>query len=677
MTDPAGNTGTAATATATLDQTAPSGYTITSDASTYNATTATAAGFTFASAEVGDTYAYTISSSAGGTAVTGSGSVTSATQDVNGINISSLPDGTLTFSVTLTDPAGNTGTAATATATLDQTAPSGYTISSDASTYNATTATAAGFTFASAEVGDTFAYTISSSGGGTALTGSGSVTSATQDVNGINISSLPDGTLTFSVTLTDPAGNTGTAATATATLDQTAPSGYTISSDASTYNATTATSAGFTFADAEVGDTYAYTISSSGGGTALTGSGSVTSATQDVNGINISSLPDGTLTFSVTLTNPAGNPGSAATATATLDQTAPSGYTISSDASTVQRHDGHGGRLHACRRGSGRYVCLHDQQFRRRNGPHRQRQRDLGHPERHGHQRLHVADGTLTFSVTLTNAAGNTGVAATATATLDQTAPSGYTISPTRAPTTPRRPRRPASPSPTPKSGDTYCYTITSSGGGTAVTGSGSVTSATQNVTGINVSALPDGTLTFSVTLTDPAGNTGHDGHGHGHARPDGPQRLHDHVRREPRTTPRPRPRRASPSPTPKWAIPMLTRSPAPAAERPVTGSGSVTSATQNVTGVNVSSLPDGTLTFSVTLDRSGRQHRRGGHGHCHARHDGSERLLQSLPTRAPINATTASSTGFTFADAAVGRHVCLHDQQLRRRNSPSPAAAA
>ena len=250
----------------------------------YNATTASAAGFTFANAEVGDTFAYTISSSGGGTAVPGSGSVTSATQDINGINISSLPDGTLTFSVTLTDTAGNTGTAATATATLDQTAPSGYTITSDASTYNATTASSAGFTFANAEVGDTFAYTISSSGGGTAVPGSGSVTSATQDINGINISSLPDGTLTFSVTLTDPAGNTGAAATATATLDQTAPSGYTIASDASTYNATTATSAGFTFANAEVGDTFAYTISSSGGGTAVTGSGNVATATQDVTG---------------------------------------------------------------------------------------------------------------------------------------------------------------------------------------------------------------------------------------------------------------------------------------------------------------------------------------------------------------------------------------------------------
>ena len=78
--------------------------------------------------------------------------------------------------------------------------------------------------------------------------------------------------------------------------------------------------------------------------------------------------------------------------------------------------------------------------------------------------------------------------------------------------------------------GTTYNYTVTSSGGGTAVSGSGSVTSATQNITGINVSSLPDGTLTYSVTLTL-GGSTGVSGHGHGHARRARPQRLYDHGR--------------------------------------------------------------------------------------------------------------------------------------------------
>ena len=70
-------------------------------------------------------------------------------------------------------------------------------------------------------------------------------------------------------------------------------------------------------------------------------------------------------------------------------------------------------------------------------------------------------------------------------------------------------PRRPASPSPARRSSATYNYTVTSDGGSGSVQGSGTVLSSTQQVTGINVSSLPDGTLTYSVTLTDAAGNVG------------------------------------------------------------------------------------------------------------------------------------------------------------------------
>ena len=209
--------------TVTADVTPPSGYTIAVGDSMVNATEAASTSFTFAGAEVGATYNYTVTSSGGGTPVTGSGTITSATQQVTGINVSTLPDGTLTYSVTLRDAAGNTGAAATATATLDKTAPSGYTITADDGLINATEAASTSFTFAGAEVGATYNYTVISSGGGTPVTGSGTIASATQQVTGINVSTLPDGTLTYSVTLRDTAGNTGTAATATATLDKSAP----------------------------------------------------------------------------------------------------------------------------------------------------------------------------------------------------------------------------------------------------------------------------------------------------------------------------------------------------------------------------------------------------------------------------------------------------------------------
>src|SRR6202042_2282048 len=120
---------------------------------------------------------------------------------------------------------------------------------------------------------------------------------------------------------TDSTGTVGRAETATATLNSTVPTGYTIAADNNSVNATGATSTGFTFTGATVCDTYKYTINSSGGGTAITGSGTVSSATENVDGINVTSLSNGTLTYSVTLTNSAGNAGPAATATATLDTT--------------------------------------------------------------------------------------------------------------------------------------------------------------------------------------------------------------------------------------------------------------------------------------------------------------------------------------------------------------------
>ena len=77
------------------------------------------------------------------------------------------------------------------------------------------------------------------------------ITSATQQVTGIDVSSLSDGILTYSVTLTDAAGNVGTAATVTATLDRTIPAGYSITANSDFLNASQATSTGFTFAGSD------------------------------------------------------------------------------------------------------------------------------------------------------------------------------------------------------------------------------------------------------------------------------------------------------------------------------------------------------------------------------------------------------------------------------------------
>ncbi|MDR9409816.1 MAG: T9SS type A sorting domain-containing protein [Balneolaceae bacterium] len=99
----------------------------------------------------------------------------------------------------------------------DAAPPSGYSVSIDQSAINAANEDAVSFTFASAEVGATYNYTFSSSGGGTNVTGSGTIATTTDQVTGIDVSGLGDGTITLAVSLTDEAGNTGSAAMDTKT----------------------------------------------------------------------------------------------------------------------------------------------------------------------------------------------------------------------------------------------------------------------------------------------------------------------------------------------------------------------------------------------------------------------------------------------------------------------------
>jgi hypothetical protein len=101
------------------------------------------------------------------------------------------------------------------------------------------------------------------------------------------------------------------------------PTGYAIAADQAVIQAAAASSTGFTFSGAQIRATYHYSVTSDGGGTAVTGSGVVAAANQDVTGIDVSTLPDGTLTYNVWLTDAAGQ-GSQATATAKLDRSATS-----------------------------------------------------------------------------------------------------------------------------------------------------------------------------------------------------------------------------------------------------------------------------------------------------------------------------------------------------------------
>lgn len=205
----------------TGDVTAPSGYTVAFTTSPINDANYTAAAFTISSAEVGATYNYTITSSGGGTAVTGNSSIATVTQSVTGVDVSGLVDGTLTVSLTLTDGSANTGIAVTNTVLKNTSAPAGYSVAFTAPINNANKA-AISFDISTAEIGSTYSYSITD---GTTTIGpvTGTVTTATQTIGPIDVTSLTDGTITVSVSLTDAGGNVGVAATNTTVKDIIAP----------------------------------------------------------------------------------------------------------------------------------------------------------------------------------------------------------------------------------------------------------------------------------------------------------------------------------------------------------------------------------------------------------------------------------------------------------------------
>jgi hypothetical protein len=102
--------------------------------------------------------------------------------------------------------------------------PAGYGVAFTTDPVNNANKAAVAFDVTAGEIGSTYAYTITSSGGAGSVTGSGTITTAPQSVTGINTTALPDGTLTLSVTLTDPNTNVGTPATDTVVKDVVDPS---------------------------------------------------------------------------------------------------------------------------------------------------------------------------------------------------------------------------------------------------------------------------------------------------------------------------------------------------------------------------------------------------------------------------------------------------------------------
>ncbi len=154
-----------------------------------------------------------------------------------------------------------------------------------------------------ARSGTTVTGSVTSSGGGTpvALSGTipgGGTLSLVKDLSG-----LGDGTVTASATLTDAAGNAGTAGSDSATKDDRHPDGADGQHRPDFVNNANKTTVSIDITG-EVGTTVTGSVTSSGGGTpvALSGTipgGGTLSLVKDLSG-----LGDGTVTASATLTQP-------------------------------------------------------------------------------------------------------------------------------------------------------------------------------------------------------------------------------------------------------------------------------------------------------------------------------------------------------------------------------------
>ncbi|GAA4503806.1 Ig-like domain-containing protein [Pseudaeromonas paramecii] len=321
-TDDAGNsTTTADTSNATVDNLAPAapstpGLDTSSDSGSQgdgitNDTTPTLTGTGEANASL---VVLDGATQVGNTTVDGGGSWSLTT--------SALSEGSHSLTAQQTDGAGNTSSASAALSlTLDATAPSGYSLTLDQTAINAANQGATSVTLSGAEVGSQYQLTVSSSGGGSPVTSSGTITTASQQLTGLNVSGLADGTLTYSLTLTDDAANAGSAATDTAVKDGTAPTGYSAGFVASYVNLANQTSQSVTLSGGQSGDSYQLTI---GDGTnSVSRSGTLAGSSLTLTALDLSSLAEGSLNLSLVLTDSAGNAGTAATASITKDTVAP------------------------------------------------------------------------------------------------------------------------------------------------------------------------------------------------------------------------------------------------------------------------------------------------------------------------------------------------------------------
>ena len=189
-------------------------------------------------------------------------------------------------------PTGSDGN----TPVVDLTPPSGYQLqsldpvsSSNASNY--------AFSVTGMELGASYFYSIFDSSSSSALISYSARALGTTDSFTENLAAFQDGEIRIEFHMTDTEGNEGSIISLSTVKDVLVPSGYSISSATTEVDSFNVSDFSFSVTDAEVGTRYEYEIFDSTSSTIpqLSGSGDVLTSSFEIDGIDLSSLQDGSI----------------------------------------------------------------------------------------------------------------------------------------------------------------------------------------------------------------------------------------------------------------------------------------------------------------------------------------------------------------------------------------------
>ncbi len=422
----------------------------------------------------------------------------SGTWTISGINVSTLLDGTITYTATATDSQGGTVTS-NATATKDTVVPT-VAISTGTTPINLSNQAATSVSGTGSD-GDTVSV-VASDGTNTTTTQTETVPSSgtsagTWSITGINVTSLNDGTITYTATITDASGNTATSEL-TATKNTTTPAvALTSVTTPITFANEKATVASGT---AEVGATVSVVATD---GTTSTAAQQVTvgaSGNWSISSIDVSGLNDGKITYTATATDPTtGNTGTSSIKT-TKDTVLPT-VTVSSPSSPISAANVDNFSLSGTVTSGDTVSVTATDTAATPNTVTQTASVSGGNWSLTGFNLSTLVDGKITFTVTATDPSANTATTST-TATKDTVVPA-LTV---------------ASVSPINASNDSgvavsgtvtvgaTVIVVASDGVNSTSPQTATVAGGTWSIPALNLSALNDGSITFTVTATDPGG---------------------------------------------------------------------------------------------------------------------------------------------------------------------------